>query len=171
MALRKKTMRRSLPEMGLNITSLIDVLTVLIFFLIRTMTVSSETFNIPKDLKLPVSVSDTEVQEATVVSVSKKDISVNHEVLLNLDTHKRYPASELGEDGKTLVKLKKRLDQERTKKKQIFVSKGGGEIVPPGRILIQADKDLSFETIKYVLHTVTSAGYTDFQFLAEPKEN
>ena len=166
----KKAKRRPLPEMGLNITSLLDVLTVMIFFLIRTLTVSNQAFEVPEQLRLPAAITDSQAQEATVVALSRKDIRVNHDIILQLDKNHKFPSAEVAEDGRTLAKLKTRLEKERNKKKQLFLSKGGSEFIPPGKILIQADKDLPFETVKYMLYTVASSGYTDFQFVVENKE-
>jgi biopolymer transport protein ExbD len=170
MALKKNKARRNLQPINLNITSLIDVLTVIIFFLIQTMSISSESYTLPDNLKLPQASTEDKVQEAPVISITADDVRVSHDVLLRMDGKNRFPASELDGDGRTLRKLKVRLDEERQKQKQLFLSKGMDGFVPPGKILIQADKGLRFETVKYVLHTVASAGYTDFQFLVVPAD-
>lgn len=169
MALRIKKKKVHLPEMGLNITSLIDVLTVMIFFLIRAMTVTSESVNIPEGVRLPAAVSDIQVEEASVVSISAKELRLNHDIVTQLQNG-RFAPSEIAGDGRTLSRLKSVLEKERQKKKKLFVAKGGADFLPPGKILIQADRGLHFETLKYLLHTASVSGYADYQFVVVPRK-
>jgi len=170
MALKKSTTKMRLPEMGLNITSLIDVLTVLIFFLIRTMTVTSSAASPPEGLRLPASISEIQGEESTVVAISQKALRVNHDLVSKL-SNGHFVGADLDSDGRTLKKLKELLQREHSKKERLFVSKNGGEFMPPSKILIQADKQMRFETLKHVLHTISVAGYTDYQFVIEPRSH
>ena len=54
---------------GLNLTSLMDVFTILVFFLLAN-TSSSEVLTTPKQIKLPDSVVETKPQETVVIMVS-----------------------------------------------------------------------------------------------------
>lgn len=163
MALVRKKKRHML-EMGLNITSLIDVLTVILFFLVKSMSVTTAAVKPPPDIRLPAAVSNSKVVEATSVALSLRDLRVNGQVILTLKNGK-FAAAQLSRDGQEIKVLQTALTKERQKKLALFKGVSGKKFLAPRKILIQADKDLPFDTIKYVLHTAAVAGYTDYQFV------
>lgn len=191
MALKKRRVKRHLLVMGLNITSLIDVLTVLIFFLVKSMTVTSVVISPPADLKIPKTVSDTPIEDSVSISISNNELRLNNEVVLKLENG--YVEKKLlDSDQRTIKPLKELLEKEYSKKYQplenasVSVTAKKGERVPAsnsqsqstkseptekfqGKIIIQADKDLPFHSIQFLLHTAAVSGFTDYQFVVAPK--
>jgi biopolymer transport protein ExbD len=159
-----------MPEIGLNITSLMDILTVIVIFLVKTLTLASESSSVAEDIRLPYVATDVAAEEATVISLSQKEVRVNQDVVIRLGKNTTVPPNELAPDHRTLLRVKDRLDKERAKKLALLKAKGVGTVAP-GKIIIQADKDLAFDTVKYVLNTVSVVGYTDLQFLTIAKES
>lgn len=151
-------------EIGLNITSLIDVLTVLLFFLVKSMSVTTSAVQPPPDIRLPAALSDSKVEEATAVSLSIHELRVNSQVILKLSNGHFDPA-QIDSAQETIKALMAILTKERQKKLQLFKGAAGRQFLPPGKILIQADKNLPFSTMKFLLHTAAVAGYTDYQFV------
>lgn len=191
MALKKRRVKRHLLVMGLNITSLIDVLTVLIFFLVKSMTVTSVVISPPPDLKIPKTVSDTPIEDSVSISISNNELRLNNEVVLKLENG--YVEKKLLDtDQRTIKPLKELLEKEYSKKYQPLegattsANPKKGERLPAsnnptqsakndppekfqGKIIIQADKDLPFHSIQYLLHTAAVSGFTDYQFVVAPK--
>ena len=77
---------------------------------------------------------------------------------------KKFPDSEVGKDGRTLVKLKEALIDQAKRRYAIFKDAPDLSILPPGKILIQADHTLPFGTLKYLLHTAAVSSYRDYRF-------
>lgn len=162
MALKKKRPKRHLLEMGLNITSLIDVLTVLIFFLVKSMTVNSVVITPPVDLVIPKTTSDTPLEDSVSVALSKQELRMNNELVLKL-ADGQFDKSVFENDRRTIKALRVLLDKASQDKRQ-----PASDLLPT-KIIIQADKDLPFHTVQYLLHTAALSGFTDYQFVVAPK--
>ena len=73
---RMRRMERSRKKfIGLNLTSLMDVFTILVFFLLANSS-SSEVLSTPKHIKLPDSVVESKPRETVVIMVSPETILV-----------------------------------------------------------------------------------------------
>lgn len=169
--LKKKKRRKSLVfTSSINITPLMDVLTVLLFFLIKSMSVTSLDVKETEDLRLPASYIEVSAEEAVVVALSKKELLIGQEKLIPLVDNK-FPKKEIGDDLRTLKSLNKVLKKKYENRMALYKDVEGADLskVPAPKLLIQADKDLPFGLVKYVLHTVAGAGYTDYQFIIVPK--
>jgi biopolymer transport protein ExbD len=192
LGLKKKRTRRHLLEMGLNITSLIDVLTVLIFFLLKSMTVNSVAISPPANVNIPKTISETPLENSVSVTISNTELRFNNEVILTLENgiiDKKYFDS----DNRTILSLKNLLDQKYAQKihesnseaktlgdlkkdrlpanskNQKLNLQSDFNLQIPAKIIIQADKDLPFHTIQFLLHTAALSGFTDYQFVVAPK--
>ena len=62
-------------RVGLNLTSLMDIFTILVFFLLITSSSAPQLPN-SKDIKLPTSVAEKVPEETLVIAVTDKDILV-----------------------------------------------------------------------------------------------
>ena len=67
---------------GLNLTSLMDVFTILVFFLLFHAS-SSEVMEAPKQIKLPDSVVETKPRETVVIMVSPEVVLVQGEAVVS----------------------------------------------------------------------------------------
>ncbi len=157
-------------ELSLNITSLMDVLTVLLFFLLKSFSVTSNSLETPAGIRLPASVAVASLEEAVNLSYGKDGV--------RLDTALVVPAREglwdgsaVDRDGRTLVALKKALEEMYAKRNLAMAKTVAPEDLPPGRILIQADREIPFAQVKHVLHTAALAGYSDFRFVVTNPED
>lgn len=172
MALIKNKINKklNLPEININIVALMDILTVLLFFLVKSFTVTSSTLTTADDIRLPTTIIDDKAKETITISLSKNELRFNNEILIKLKNGK-FPASVIGSDSRTLLPLKKLLVKEDKKRRAVFAGMENSQFLPPGKILIQSDKDLPFKLLKYLLHTSATSGYKDFQFLVENKDS
>jgi biopolymer transport protein ExbD len=172
--LRKQRKHREILEFSLNITSLMDVLTVLLFFLIKSFSVSSAVLNTPADLHLPENQAKAQIEETVSVSLSPNELRANDKVILRL-ANGTFRPEDIGPD-RTILKLKAFLDEQMQKRNAILglkfdrtlASEGG---FPPGRIIVQSDRNLVFGTVKYVLHTAAKSNYNDYQFIVQNPED
>lgn len=157
--------RSKLPDQTLNINALMDVLTVLLFFLIKSFTVTSQSITIPDNVRMPSSiVKDEEIEDGMNVTLSHDQLILNNNVILKL-RNGEFSAQDIGSDGRTITNLKTLLQKEFKKKQDVLKKAANSDETPAGKITIVSDKRLKFKTLKYLLHTASSSGYSDYQFV------
>ena len=78
----KKNKREELKPMNLNITSLMDILTIILIFLIVSFSTEESEITPPKDFQIPPSTSQRQVKLAVKISISKDDIRVEENVIV-----------------------------------------------------------------------------------------
>jgi len=167
--LRIRKARHRMTDSNVNITALMDILTVLLFFLIKSFSLSSTSLSIPDGVRLPASFTNSPVVDAVKLSLSEKELKADHQLLANLKNG-QFRGSDLSRDHKTITSLKEYLDVQMQKKKALIPEGAREEDETFGKLIIQADKELSFKTLKLVLHTAASSGYEDYQFIVKEEE-
>ncbi|MGB3212025.1 MAG: biopolymer transporter ExbD [Desulforhopalus sp.] len=145
---RIKRMERNRKKVsGLNLTSLMDVFTILVFFLLANSS-SSEVLTTPKQLVLPDSVVETKPRETVVIMVSPDSVLVQGETVI--DTLELLSSKD---DAVPLIT--ERLSQ--LERNIIGISTKG--IVQSKEITILADKTIPFRVLKKIMSTCTASGY------------
>lgn len=145
---RMKRMSRSKGKVsGLNLTSLMDVFTILVFFLLFNSS-SSEVLQNPKEIKLPDSVAELKPRETVVVFISEKQILVQGEPVANTQ-------SVLQSKGDVVVEIRDRL----TELKQNLIGVSTKAVAESKEVTVLADKKIPFKLLKKVMSTCSSAGY------------
>jgi biopolymer transport protein ExbD len=137
--------RKSIP--GMNLTSLMDVFTILVFFLLVNST-SAQTLEPPKNIALPASVAKTKPNETIVIMVSEDNIMVQGEMVALtkdfIDSKQEYiPAI---------------VDKLNAKKKHI-IGISTNTISKSREVTILSDKTIKFKLLKKVMASSTLAGY------------
>jgi biopolymer transport protein ExbD len=140
----------------LNLTSLIDVFSVIILFLVSTFSATGEIFLINKDITLPSAQHAFMFQRSPIVTVRETGV-----VLEGAGVGSNIGIEEKIEDlDWELPQMKQRLRSY----KEFFEAAAAG--VPfPGRVIVQADKDISFLYLKRVMYTLVSEGYTNIDLV------
>jgi len=146
---RMKRMARSKRQKqpGLNLVSLMDVFTILVFFLLVNSS-SSDVLEPPKQIKLPDSVVETKPRETVVVMVTEDSILVQGEAVALI--------SDVMESKSPIIEdVKNRLVQQR--KRVIGVSTK--TVAGSKEVTILAHRTIPFKLLKKVMSSCTSAGY------------
>jgi len=143
---------------GLNLVSLMDIFTILVFFLLVS---SSNVQQLPKkkDIHLPTSVATKVPEETLIISVSPKYILVQgHEVALINDV--------IGDNSEYISGLEKELHFQSTKSRIIKTADGK---VKGKAVTIMGDQDISYQVLRKILATCREANYTQIAFAAFQK--
>lgn len=146
---RMKRMARSKNRKppALNLVSLMDVFTILVFFLLVNSS-SSDVLEPPKEITLPDSVVETKPRETVVILVTEQAILVQGEpVALTPDV--------IDTKGQIIEAVKTGLMQQR--KRVIGVSTK--TVSESTEVTILAHKTIPFKLLKKVMSSCTSAGY------------
>jgi biopolymer transport protein ExbD len=145
---RMKRMGRNKRKVtGLNLTPLMDVFTILVFFLLFHSS-GGDILETPKQIKLPDSVVETKPRETVVIMVSPEVVVVQGEAVVN--------TPELLDDSVRMVAgITERLEQ--LERNIIGIST---KAVAEGKeITVLADKTIPFKVLKKIMSTCTGSGY------------
>lgn len=131
----------------LNLTSLMDVFTILVFFLLANSS-SSEVLTTPKQIKLPDSVVEAKPRETVVIMVSPEAVIVQGEtVIATIDL--------LASNSEKVPEISERLGQ--LERNIIGISTKA--VAESREITILADKTIPFRALKKIMTTCTDSGY------------
>ena len=145
---RKRRMGRNKKTVkGLNLTSLMDVFTILVFFLLFHSS-GGDNLETPKHIKLPDSVVETKPRETVVIMVSPEVVLVQGEAVVSTPEL-------LGERVETVPEISERLEQlERN-----IIGISTKTIAASKEVTILADKTIPFRVLKKIMTTCTGSGY------------
>jgi biopolymer transport protein ExbD len=158
--LQKRAERRSRNKttLDMNLVSLIDIFTLLIFFLLSN-TAAVEVLPSSKAVKLPESTSEKVPKETVVLVVNDKEILVQgRRVALVPEV--------MAADGDVIAGLKAELD-ERAKVQTIRRENDA----QTKAITIMGDKDISYRLLRKVMVTCARANFSEVSFAVSPKHD
>ncbi|RLC48680.1 MAG: hypothetical protein DRH57_01745 [Candidatus Cloacimonadota bacterium] len=140
--------RRKKPKvMELNITSLIDVLTILLIFLLNSFS-SDPQISTSSDIKLPYTTSTKGVKFAVNISISPEWILVDFNPVIRT-------REALNSDYTVIPKLENELQRKAKAQKRLATEKRKFT----GNVILQADKKIPFKLIRKIMYT---CGITEY---------
>jgi biopolymer transport protein ExbD len=137
--------RKKIPS--LNLTSLMDVFTILVFFLLFHSG-SGEVVEAPKQIKLPDSVVETKPRETVVILVSPEMVLVQGEAVAKTPDL-------LDDKQEQIPGITDRLEQ----LKRNIIGISTKTAVQSKEVTILADKTIPFRVLKKIMSTCTASGY------------
>lgn len=144
---------------ALNITSMTDMFTILLVFLLQSYTTSEVQMEPVKGLRLPSSNSTSNPVEGIRLSISKEFIKIDDKIIANLKDLEVDVKDIDPKDKSFIPQLFQELDQ-LAKKANREPSKA-----QEGRILLQADESLPYETIRKIMYTSSMAGFPQLKLV------
>lgn len=146
--IRKGRSNKGLSSGGLNLVSLMDVFTILVFFLLVNSS-SSDVMEPPKNIKLPDSTVDAAPRETVVVMITPEEILVQGQPVAKTQ-------DVLNSKDTVIASVKERLLLQ--KKKVIGIKT---KIVSESlEVTVLAHRTVPFRLMKKVMSSCTSAGYS-----------
>lgn len=156
---RMKRMARNKKKVpSLPLTSLMDVFTILVFFLLFHSS-GSEVVEAPKQIKLPDSVVETKPRETVVILVSPEDVVVQGEAVIKT-------VDLLDNKMDTVAQITEKL--ERLERNIIGISTRAA--VESKEVTILADKSIPFRALKKIMSTCTYSGFGKISLAVTQKE-
>jgi biopolymer transport protein ExbD len=148
---RAERRSRNQNMVDMNLVSLIDVFTILIFFLLSS-TGGVETLPSPKAVKLPESLAQTQPRDTIVVVVSGTEIIVDGRKVANV-------ADVIDAPDDMIAGLKAELDIQASR--QIIRKDNEAK----GKTLtIMGDKDIPYRLLRKIMYTSARANFGDVSF-------
>jgi biopolymer transport protein ExbD len=167
MARASRFRRKKNSIFEIDITSLLDILTILLVFLLQSYNSSGVIINVPKGIELPRSASESINNFGVNVQVSKTQIWVDDEEVLNAESSDQGQVFDEG--GRRiiplyneLVKIKETIKQSEKLSPQAKKFSGIANLV--------VDKSLKYSYLKRVMYTCAAAGFKEFKFVVLTKQ-
>jgi biopolymer transport protein ExbD len=159
---RKKRMSRSRRRggsTGMMLTSLMDIFTVLVLYLIVNQG-TGVTLDAPKTVKIPESVVETSPRRSVVIAVSNTEVLIQGIAIITV--------ADMMENRLDYVE---RVRQEMLRLKELAAEQGDKGISESGEVTILADRTVPFKVLKKLMSTSSSAGFDKISLAVTQKEN
>jgi len=144
--------RRREPTFTLRLTSMIDVFTILLVFLLKSYSADGQIMTVSKELSLPISTSIKSPETSSIIMITEKMILV---------------------DGRPLMSVKDAIESKNLRLENLYkdlrakrlmaesVSQLDEKMAFRGDITIQGDSKIPFEVLKRVMYTCGQVGYNN----------
>jgi biopolymer transport protein ExbD len=137
-----------------QLTSLVDVMTILLVFLIKSFSVEGTIVTPSPDLQLPLSTAKRPPKPVCTIEISKARIVSDGQVIAQTGPVAEQDSMIIPALYDWMIDQKiKSLDSSKTRD-----------------VLIQSDKEIHFAVIKKVMFTCSKAGFEDFSVLVLEEE-
>jgi len=132
---------------SLNLVSLMDIFTILVFFLLVN---SSDVETLPntKDLQLPESIAEKKAKETVVILIGEVDILVQGAPVAKVADVMRL-------DGNRIAALEEALKSQNDR----VLRREAQDDIAGREVTIMGDKDIPYRVLKKVMATCTGADY------------
>ncbi|OUR98922.1 hypothetical protein A9Q84_05790 [Halobacteriovorax marinus] len=157
--------RKKKGMMELDITSLLDILVILLVFLLKNYNSSGVVLNVPKGITLPNSQSSSVNTSGIIVQVSPTTIWVDDKVVLESSN------DNLSKDrtGRRIIPLFNELVKKKEIIKQVEKTSPNAKKFS-GVVNLVIDKSIKYSYIKKLMYTSASAGFGKYKFVVMGEE-
>lgn len=150
------------PE-ELQLNSLVDIFSTLIFFLLQLFAAGSESV-VDSSIRLPVSITEAEIKADTVIGITPDKVGPNGAIVQDgVILIEGFAVAKLQEERNRTDQLVipglQDILQKVRKRAQTWQAAGGLEDWE-GRVIIQGDRKIDFEIIKRVMATAGAEGFS-----------
>ena len=155
---REERRARNKSMVDLNLVSLIDIFTILIFFLLANIS-DVETLPSTKAVKLPESTSTKVPKETVVVIVTDQEITVQGQRVATV-------SDVMNANGEVIAPLKEELESLSGRQLIGAEGRGGAHKV----VTIMGDKEIPYRLLRKVMVTCAQANYAEVSFAVLKKK-
>jgi len=164
-AIRSYARKLAEPDVvkDLNITPMMDMMTIILVFLLKSFSSTSSTITFDQNLKVPQSTTQLKPKEALSVTVTKKVILVEGDGIAPITGGRVDPAVKRdGENGYYITPLVDILEKHARKEKKVAELTG---IPWDAQLMLVADNSIPYRLLTEVLYSCGQAGYANYRLL------
>ncbi|MFZ8932557.1 MAG: biopolymer transporter ExbD [Bacteriovoracaceae bacterium] len=166
-SIRNRGKRRKIGPLELDITSLLDILVILLVFLLKSYNSSGIVFSVPKEVKLPFSHSSSPGSAGVMVQVSPSMIWVEDKVVVN--SRNMINRATFDDQGRRIIPLYNELIKIKRTSKIVEKSSPNAKKFS-GVINLIVDKSVKYSFVKKLMYTAAEAGYQKYKFVVRGEE-
>jgi len=147
----------------LNITPMMDMMTIILVFLLKSFSSTSSTITFDQNLKVPQSTTQLKPKEALSVTVTKKVILVEGDGIAPITGGRVDPAVKRdGENGYYITPLVDILEKHAKREKRVAELTGQKF---EAQLMIVADQSTPYRMLTEVIYSCGQAGYANYRLL------
>lgn len=166
-SIRFRGKRRKKTVFDIDITSLLDILVILLVFLLQSYNSSGIVLNVPTGVELPLSESVSLNTSGVMVQVSPTVVWVDDKEIYNSEVTDRNRAYD--QNGRRLVPLFNELVKKRESIQQL--EKTAAQASPfSGVVNLIVDKSIRYTELKSIMYTCAEAGFRQYKFVVLGEE-
>ncbi|MDZ7266417.1 MAG: biopolymer transporter ExbD [candidate division KSB1 bacterium] len=154
--LKKVGRRKRELNMSLRLTSMMDMFTILLVFLLKSFSAEGQFVTVSPELTLPKSTSTIKPKVAPIVAVTKEWVMLDDKPLVKIDD------IDLGA-GLQIPALQQSLQFSRSVAEKLGAQEERFGF--QGKVVIMSDRDMPFAIIKRVMATCGATGYNNMELL------
>jgi biopolymer transport protein ExbD len=149
----------------LNIVAMMDMMTIILVFLLKSYQASAINVNMGADLTIPQSTTQLHPQENITVTVSLKEVAVNDRKVVEVRNGVIPPDAKEGKRAEAFYvgaiheALKKEVD------KQKYIARYNKDAPFAGRLNVVVDRKIPYRTLMDVLYTAGQAELGEYKFM------
>jgi biopolymer transport protein ExbD len=181
----RRSRKRIAKNFDLQLTSMMDILVIILVFLLRTYAISTNNFTSLPGMKLPYSISPDVPPNSLHLIITPEALTFENERIMDFvqtadavagqEPTYTFKPVDLAEGGRQIRPLFDALSKARDKSELLRAkSKArdaqGNPLPFDGVLAIQADKRVNYDILRRVMYTAGTAGYKIFRLLAMKKE-
>jgi biopolymer transport protein ExbD len=159
--LRRKHRKHSELIEGLNLTAMMDMMTIILVFLIKQYASAPENISLSESLQPPISTSDANIQPAVSIFITKVDIIVDGDKVADISNWKI-----VSKEGDPLLplssKLKKIVDR-----LKLIEEKTNGASPFDGRVMLVVDEEVPYDLLNMVLMTAGRNEFNSYRLIVK----
>jgi biopolymer transport protein ExbD len=167
---RRKAREQAGEIKELNIVAMMDMMTIILVFLLKSYQASTLNVNMGADLTIPASTTQLQPQENISITISQTELAVNDRAVLPLRggaipvKYKDGQKADAFYVGSIYDALKKEVD------KQKYIAQYNKNAPFAGRVNVVADKKITYRTLMEVLYTAGQAELGEYKFMVMKNE-
>ncbi len=156
-------MRPKAEEPSINITSMMDMFTIIVFFLLFSYSAKPDEISLGKDVELAESNITFDYTNSVKLFLSNSSIKIEEDVVANIFNGKVVGLNaEKPEQSMLFQKLKQHKEKQISDAKIVATQTGETEKTE-FHVLFFCDRNLSFKTMNSIIKVAAAAGYPNFQ--------
>jgi len=154
----------------LNIVAMMDMMTIILVFLLKSYQASAINVNMSRELSIPLSSTQLHPQENITVTVTTREVAVNDDKVVELQGGAIPASAKEGGRldafyvGPVYDALKKEVDRQK------YIAQYNQNAPFTGRVNVVADKSISYRTLMEVLYTAGQAELGEYKFMVLKNE-
>jgi biopolymer transport protein ExbD len=163
LARQARRARSGSTEVKLNITSMMDMFTIILVFLLKSFSTQGQLITPAAGLVLPTSTIERTTDEALCVKISHTVVAVENRIVVDEQRYRQL----LEQDDfliQELLDVLSKYAEEGRKASEMFGKEFSGEIT------IQGNVDVPYKVLTRVMYTCGQAGYPVMNLIVYKKE-
>lgn len=140
----------------LNITSMTDMFTILLVFLLQTFAAGEINLDPASGVRLPSSSTEKNPVNGVKVSVSATEIKFDQKVVATIKNNLVDAAALDTQDSNFIKPLFEELKK---------FNDTDAKLAKTGKILLQADQELPYSTLRKIMYTASMAGFPNLKLV------